>query len=76
MAESSKRPVAVITGVGPGLGAALARRFAQGYAVAINARRADYLRTLASEIRGAPGATVSRLLPISVIVRRSRPRSS
>ena len=39
MAES--KPVAAITGVGPGLGAALARRFAQGgYIVAINARRA------------------------------------
>jgi NAD(P)-dependent dehydrogenase (short-subunit alcohol dehydrogenase family) len=58
VAESSKRPVAVITGVGPGLGAALSRRFAQGYAVAINARSADYLRTLGSEIRGASGATV------------------
>jgi NADP-dependent 3-hydroxy acid dehydrogenase YdfG len=55
--ESSKRPVAVVTGVGPGLGAALARRFAQGYAVAINARRADYLRRLKGEI-AAPGATV------------------
>ena len=38
MAES--KPVAAITGVGPGLGAALARRFAQGgYAVAIWAPR-------------------------------------
>ena len=57
MAELSKRPVAVVTGVGPGLGAALARRFAQGYAVAINARSADYLRTLKTEIRSS-GATV------------------
>ena len=54
MAESKK--VAVITGVGPGLGASLARRFAQGgYAVAINARRADYLHTLAEEIRATGG---------------------
>jgi NAD(P)-dependent dehydrogenase (short-subunit alcohol dehydrogenase family) len=37
------------------LGAALARRFAQGYAVAINARRAEYLRSLAGEIRAAGG---------------------
>ncbi|MFZ0659574.1 MAG: SDR family NAD(P)-dependent oxidoreductase [Candidatus Binataceae bacterium] len=58
MAEVSKRPVAVVTGVGPGLGAALARRFAQGYAVAINARRADYLRTLKAEIQTSGGATV------------------
>ncbi|HVA78744.1 MAG TPA: SDR family NAD(P)-dependent oxidoreductase [Candidatus Binataceae bacterium] len=57
MAELSKGPVAVVTGVGPGLGAALARRFAQGYAVAINARSADYLRTLKTEIRSS-GATV------------------
>lgn len=54
MAESKK--VAVITGVGPGLGASLARRFAQGgYAIAINARRADYLRSLAEEIRATGG---------------------
>lgn len=54
MADS--RQVAVITGVGPGLGASLARRFAQGgYAVAINARRADYLRSLAEEIRATGG---------------------
>ena len=54
MAES--KPVAVITGVGPGLGASLARRFAQGgYAVAINARRAEYLHALAEEIRADGG---------------------
>jgi NAD(P)-dependent dehydrogenase (short-subunit alcohol dehydrogenase family) len=45
------KPVAVITGVGPGLGAALARRFAAAYAVAIVARNADYLKALAREIR-------------------------
>ncbi len=54
MAEN-KPPVAAITGVGPGLGAALARRFAKGYAVAINARKPDFLRSLAGEIRGAGG---------------------
>jgi NAD(P)-dependent dehydrogenase (short-subunit alcohol dehydrogenase family) len=54
MAEN-KLPVAVITGVGPGLGAALARRFAKGYAIAINARKPDFLRSLAVEIRGAGG---------------------
>lgn len=54
----NNRPVAVVTGVGPGLGAALARRFAQRYAVAINARRADYLRTLTAEIRASGDATV------------------
>ncbi len=74
--EANNRSVAVVTGVGPGLGAALARRFAQGYAVAINARRADYLRRLKAEI-GAPGRDHSRgCPPISAIVRRSRPHSS
>jgi NAD(P)-dependent dehydrogenase (short-subunit alcohol dehydrogenase family) len=49
------RRVAVITGVGPGLGASLARRFAKEYAVAINARNADYLRGLAREIADRGG---------------------
>jgi NADP-dependent 3-hydroxy acid dehydrogenase YdfG len=42
-------------GVGPGLGASLARRFAEKYAVAINARKLDYLQNLASEIRRRGG---------------------
>ena len=57
MATQSNKPVAVITGVGPGLGAALAHRFAAAYAVAILARKADYLKALAAEIRKS-GATV------------------
>src|SRR5260370_15699862 len=57
METQSKQPVAVVTGVGPGLGAALVRRFAAGYAVAILARKADYLKSLAGEIRKS-GATV------------------
>ena len=55
MAESQQVPVAAVLGVGPGLGAALARRFARGYAVAINARSAEYLYSLAAEIRAAGG---------------------
>ncbi len=54
MAEN-KLPVAVITGVGPGLGAALARRFAKEYAVAINARKPDFIRSVAADIRSAGG---------------------
>jgi NAD(P)-dependent dehydrogenase (short-subunit alcohol dehydrogenase family) len=55
MAEAKPIPVAVVLGVGPGLGAALARRFAQGYAVALNARSTEYLRSLAGEIKAAGG---------------------
>lgn len=58
MADSKQLPVALVTGVGPGLGASLARRFAKQYAVAINARNADYLRALADEIRAAGGVAL------------------
>jgi len=57
MDNSSSKPVAVVIGVGPGLGAALARRFATNYAIAMLARKADYLKALAGEIRQT-GATV------------------
>jgi NAD(P)-dependent dehydrogenase (short-subunit alcohol dehydrogenase family) len=51
-----KLPVAVVAGVGEGLGYALARRFAQaGYNVALAARSADRLARLAGEIREAGG---------------------
>jgi len=45
--------VCLITGVGPGTGAALARRFAQGYRVALLARGAERLEELAAELPGA-----------------------
>jgi NAD(P)-dependent dehydrogenase (short-subunit alcohol dehydrogenase family) len=51
MSRSEAKPVAVVIGVGPGLGASLARRFAKKYAVAINARTTEFLGTVASEIR-------------------------
>ena len=57
MASQGKRPVAVVVGVGPGLGAALARRFAAEYRVALVARSEDYLATLAKEISAAVGET-------------------
>jgi len=48
------RPVCVVVGVGPGNGAALARRFsAEGYAVALLARSMDLTSELAKELPGA-----------------------
>ena len=50
MTDTAK-PLALITGVGPGTGAALARRFAEGnYRVAMLARNADRLSALKREI--------------------------
>ena len=51
--------VCVVTGVGPGTGAALARRFAaDGYRVALLARDAARLEQLAAELPGAAGFPV------------------
>ena len=48
--------VAVVAGVGPGIGAALARRFTDaGYAVAMLARSPDALDALEGEIEGTRG---------------------
>jgi NAD(P)-dependent dehydrogenase (short-subunit alcohol dehydrogenase family) len=63
------KDVALVVGVGPGLGAALARRFAQGgLAVAVAARDPGKLQSLAQEIGGrtypcdaADGSSVERL---------------
>jgi NAD(P)-dependent dehydrogenase (short-subunit alcohol dehydrogenase family) len=56
--ESKDNGVAVILGVGPGLVASLARRFAKGYSVAINARNEKYLHLLAEEIAAAGGKVI------------------
>ena len=54
MADGSKRPVCAVVGVGPGNGEAFARRFAaDGYAVALMARRAELTAKLAGELPGA-----------------------
>ena len=66
MAESKHRDVAVVVGVGPGLGAALARRFAKGYTVALVARKADYLASLAKEIEGDGGKALAVPADVSV----------
>ena len=48
---NSQKPVAIITGVGPGTGAATARRFSNGgYAVAMLARNHERLNALQREI--------------------------
>ena len=54
--------VCLVTGVGPGTGAALARRFGEGYAVAMLARKAERLAELEKEIPG-PAIVVTHHLP-------------
>ena len=53
---TDERPVALVSGVGPGTGAAIARRFARGgYAVAMLARSRERLDALEREIDHARG---------------------
>ena len=55
--STDSRPLALVTGVGPGTGSAVARRFAAGgYRVAILARNAERLETLAADIPGTIAA--------------------
>jgi NAD(P)-dependent dehydrogenase (short-subunit alcohol dehydrogenase family) len=65
MKSTETKPVAAVIGVGPGLGASLARRFADKYAVAINARTPDFLRTLANDIRARGGVALEVQADIS-----------
>ena len=54
MADGTKLPVCAVIGVGPGNGEAFARRFAaDGYAVALMARRTELTAKLAAELKGA-----------------------
>jgi NAD(P)-dependent dehydrogenase (short-subunit alcohol dehydrogenase family) len=54
--------VAAVLGVGPGLGAAVARRFAgEGFAVAMMARREERLAQIQQDIEGDGGTA----LPVS-----------
>lgn len=52
-AGHAAQAVCVITGVGPGTGAALVRRFASQYRVAMIARKEERLEALAAEVPGA-----------------------
>ncbi len=68
-------PVCLISGVGPGTGAALARRFASGgYRVAMLARDEDRLRVLESGIEGSRAyvCDVSNFEAVSAAVARVR----
>lgn len=54
MANPSSKLVCVVAGVGPGNGAAFARRFAsEGYRVALLARRTEFTMELAAKLDGA-----------------------
>jgi len=58
------KPVCVVIGVGPGNGAACARRFAAGgYAVALLARNKEYLDRLESEIEGSRAYAYDATVP-------------
>ncbi|MEO7724273.1 MAG: SDR family NAD(P)-dependent oxidoreductase [Chthoniobacterales bacterium] len=66
-----------MTGVGPGLSASMARRFArEGYAVALVARHAAFIEELAQEISRAGGnalvADVSHPSEVEAAVKRVR----
>nr|MDQ3318356.1 SDR family NAD(P)-dependent oxidoreductase [Actinomycetota bacterium] len=52
--------VAVVLGVGPGLGAAIARRFArEGYSLGLMARREDSVSAVREEIEDAGGEALA-----------------
>ena len=51
-------PFAIIAGVGPGTGAAVARKFAAAYPVALLARNPDNYESLVKEINGNGGKAI------------------
>lgn len=68
MAQPNKSPVAVVTGVGPGLGGALVRRFARGgYAVAMMARSRDFIDQLGAELKADGAHTVAVTADMGIV---------
>jgi NAD(P)-dependent dehydrogenase (short-subunit alcohol dehydrogenase family) len=57
MASKSKL-IAIVAGVGPGTGAAIARRFAASYPVVLLARNPDNFNDLVKEINGNGGKAI------------------
>lgn len=52
--ENKKKPVCVIVGVGPGIGAANAHKFAKaGYALALDSRSLEFINELADKLEVA-----------------------
>lgn len=64
MSTQETKGVAAVVGVGAGLGAALARRFASEYAVALLARHTEKLEELASEIKATGARSIA--VPVDV----------
>src|SRR5215470_1404420 len=64
MSTTQAQKVAVVVGVGAGLGAALARRFAGDYAVALMARDRAKLEGFASQIAASGGRAIA--VPVDV----------
>jgi len=66
-APSNLDRVVVVTGASSGIGAALARKIsAEGWRIAIGARRADRLHDVADEIRKAGGQVLEHPLDVSL----------
>lgn len=58
MSTTTTKPWAVVAGVGPGTGAAVARKFALEYPVALLARSASHFDPLVKEINDAGGKAI------------------